>query len=613
MTEGMKYIAKLNKRGSVPGLDNIKALLEGLDHPERSVPVIHIAGTNGKGSTLAFIESICRRAGLRTGKYTSPAITSYYERFQMDGENITEQTFEMLLMRVKSVSDRIEKELSLYPTAFEVETAVAFCYFAHADVMLLETGMGGRLDATNVVSAPMVTVLASISMDHMQYLGQTLTEIAREKAGILRSAVTCVSSPANTKQKQPEETIVECCQKVGAPYVTAGTYKILKSDAVHTVFLYEDIEYTIHMPGLFQVDNAVTAILAVREAAHCAERFSWPNDIVREHWLHAKEELQKASVIRDGLQAAAWQARFERMKAPVEIYMDGAHNEDACIRLRESIEQYFKGRYLIFIIGVLQDKEYGKMMNVMAPLAKEIYTVTPDSERALSAEALAHVCEKYCNSVTVCENMGQAYAGAKAACERIPEHRPVILAFGSLSYLGELKRCICSMENMDRFNRLLHDEEVIGSFEKLETLEQERIYCRHGLCHALDVARIGYIMMLEAADAVVSKEMFYVAALLHDLGRVKQYESGMPHHAAGAELAAHLLSKYAFTEEEKNAVCGAIAMHTHTDAPEVKEDAVSILAKYLYLADKKSRNCFCCGAQASCNWSEEEKNYDLFI
>ena len=614
MTKGMEYIAELNKRGSVPGLDNIKALLKRLNHPECNVPVIHIAGTNGKGSTLAFIESICRQAGLRTGKYTSPTIASYYERFQIDGENIPEETFEALLMRVKAVSDEIERELNLYPTAFEVETAVAFCYCAQADVMLLETGMGGRLDSTNVVPAPLVTVLASISMDHMQYLGNTVSEIAREKAGILRPGVACVSNPANARDEKLEMTIRECCNQVGASYVTAQDYEVTKSNADHTVFIYEDARYEIHMPGLFQVDNAVTAILAVREAVLSIESFAWKKETVKKHWETAANAIRKGDVIREGLAAATWQARFERADTSVELYLDGAHNVDACVRLRESVEKYFTGRYMICIIGVLRDKEYEKMMGEMAPLADEIYTVTPDSPRALPAYALAGECEKYCDEVTACDSVGQAYAGAKAAYWRRQDDKPVILAFGSLSYLGELKKCmIPNPKAMDRFNQLLHDNEVIACYKRLDLLEQNRIYCRHGLCHALDVARIGYIMMLEAEDVPVSKELFYVMALLHDLGRVAQYEQGTPHHEAGVRLAEHLLSKYAFAEEEKTAVCEAIAGHNDKAGDNITCDNMSGVAEYLYLADKRSRNCFCCAAVDSCNWSEEKKNYDLFI
>ena len=433
MIEGMKYIAKLNKRGSVPGLENIQALLALLQHPECKVPVLHIAGTNGKGSTLAFIESICRQAGLKTGRYSSPTIESYYERFQINGENITEEVFEELLMQVKEAADVLERERHLYPTAFEVETAVAFLYCGQADIMLLETGMGGRLDSTNVVPKPLVTVLASISMDHMQFLGNTLEAIAREKAGILRQGVPCVSSPANKRDARLEQTIRACCEQAGASYVTGSSYSILESDARHTVFLYEDEQYEIHLPGLFQVDNAVTAILAVRELAA----------VFNSHCQTAVRAMQEKAVVKEGLANATWQVRFERIPAPVEIYLGGAHNEDACIRLRESVEQYFAGRYIIYIVGVLKDKEYGKMMELMAPLADEIYTVTPDNARALEASLLADVCERYCSQVCACGSIGQAYERAQAAYETKTTKSPVVLAFGSLSYLGELKQCIC--------------------------------------------------------------------------------------------------------------------------------------------------------------------------
>lgn len=450
------YIAQLNKRGSIPGLDNIRRLLTRLGNPQENIPVIHVAGTNGKGSTIAFMEGILREAGFRVGKYTSPTIASYFERFQIDGKNMDEEVFYKLLSRVKQEADEMEAFEGLFPTAFEVETAVAFLYCQDVDIMLLETGMGGRLDSTNVVSKPLVTVMSSISMDHMAFLGDTLEKIAMEKAGILRAGVPCVSNPANIRV---EKVLCGACEALGAPYISAvkseqdiaadidvqdnetqflskPDYHMIDADSRHTRFVFQGMEYEIYLPGLFQVENAVTAILAVQQACR-----------------YLKPQLAKDTrCIKRGLARAVWPFRLEHVAEEPDIYLDGAHNEDACIRLRESIASFFADRPKIFIVGVLKDKEYDKMMAWMMPLASGVFTVTPNNPRALEGSILAEVCQKYCGHAVSCDNLEQAVQQATALCERLSHesieceenngNSPVIIAFGSLSYLGELKKWI---------------------------------------------------------------------------------------------------------------------------------------------------------------------------
>lgn len=612
MTEAMQYIENLNQRGSVLGLDNIKALLKVLGHPEYRVPVIHIAGTNGKGSTLAFIEHICRQAGLVVGKYTSPTIDSYYERFQIDGENISEHAFSEYMKQVMAAVEIVEAK-GLYPTAFEVETALAFLYCGQADIMLLETGMGGRLDSTNVVPEPLVTVIASISMDHMQFLGDSLGMITREKAGILRPYICCVSNPSNTKSPEIDGMLRTCCEQVQAVYVpVTDPYTILEADERHTRFTFQHQEYEIHMPGLFQVENAVTAIKAVQAAA-----VAWMAALADDgrggsvfprspHIDQGIACLTKAQVIRAGLADTKWPVRFEHIDAPVDLYMDGAHNEDACIRLKESVERYFRHRYVIMMIGILKDKAYETMMKIMAPLAQEIYTVTPQNARGLDGAVLADVCRQYCDRVTSCGSLMHA---CRAAFDSGAEHRdknPVILCFGSLSYLGDMKREVQRIQGMNRFIAIFQDSEVKDRYERLGKLEADRKYCRHGINHALDVARIAYIRVLENGQDI-SKELIYITALLHDLGRVEQYENGISHHEAGAQFAGKILDRHGFSEEEKQMICQAIAVHE--DQTQVSR---SPLGNVIYLADKESRCCFACEVQASCHWDDTKKNMKLF-
>ncbi len=415
--ESMEYMEQLNERGSVLGLINIQRLLEILENPQNQVPVIHVAGTNGKGSTIAFMESILLEAGFHVGKYISPTVFSYLERFQIDGRYMDEADFAKYLTKVQQAVLQMEASEGLFPTAFEVETAVAFLYCKDkADIMLLETGMGGRLDSTNVVDKPLCTVLASISMDHMQFLGNTIEEIAREKAGILRTGVACISNPAN---ERVEQVLRNACEEVGAVYQT-GKAIIQSVDTDGTTFVFQNTQYEIHLLGAYQVDNAVTAIMAVQAAARVLGR---PID---------------EAVIEVGLRKTKWAARLEKISEKPDFYVDGAHNIDACICLRQAVETYFTNRKKIYIIGVLKDKEYEKMMALLAPTADAIFTVTPENSRGLSAEVLADVCGRYCAHTICVGDLAKAVAQAKEFAKPYGE-AAVILAFGSLSYIGSIQ------------------------------------------------------------------------------------------------------------------------------------------------------------------------------
>ncbi len=414
--ESMEYIAKLNERGSVLGLENIKRLLERLDNPQNRVPVIHVAGTNGKGSTIAFMEGILREAGYKVGKYISPTIYTYLERFQVNGIYMSELDFAHYATLIKKEVDVLEAQ-GLYPTAFEVETAIAFLYCKdNSDIMLLETGMGGRLDSTNVVDRPLCTVLASISKDHMQFLGDTLEEIAMEKAGILRTGVLCVSNAANVRV---EDTLKSVCESICAEY-RMGLAHIISQDKEKTKFSFDGENYEIHLLGNYQVDNAVTAIMASQEA------------------MKRLDGELSVSTIQAGLKKTKWSGRMEQVGEYPDFYVDGAHNVDACSRLKTTVGTYFGDCEKIFIIGILKDKEYEAMMQIIAPEACVIYTVTPQNARGLDGNLLAQVCRKYCNHVNAMESLDEAVKVAKELALST-DKKSVVIAFGSLSYIGSIK------------------------------------------------------------------------------------------------------------------------------------------------------------------------------
>lgn len=432
--EAYKYIKKAEGAGIVPGLSNIKELLARIDDPQDSVNVIHIAGTNGKGSIFAFLEYILREAGYRVGRYISPTIFTYLERFQINSEYMTEEEFAEIMETVGAAAEGMEADGLSYPTAFELETAMAFLYFKKkkVDFLLLETGMGGRLDATNVVKKPLCTVLASISMDHMKFLGDNLSSILREKMGIFRPGVPCVAYELEGDLRQE---YLDKCNELKAPAVIcefADVKDTVRVGSRDTEYIYAGKPYTISLKGIYQVYNSIVAI----EVAKTLNIY---------HGYHITDDE-----IREGLAAACWKGRFEQVGNDPEFYIDGAHNVGGWQSLAQNVREYFKGRKLIYICGVFKDKEYMKMLDIMSPYSDTLIAVTPPNEgRALPKEELAQAAKEYFSDVYTAGSIQEAakqaleLAGGKNDCDRKisdDSDGTVILAFGSLSFIGELSK-----------------------------------------------------------------------------------------------------------------------------------------------------------------------------
>ncbi|MCM1495767.1 MAG: bifunctional folylpolyglutamate synthase/dihydrofolate synthase [Bacteroides sp.] len=417
-SEAMNYMTEKNKLGSVPGLERIQALLLRLGEPQNQCKVIHIAGTNGKGSILAYLDAILQDAGYRVGRYISPTVFCYLERFQVNGRDMEAAVFADYLTRIRIVAEDMEADGITGLTAFEIETALAFLYFQEqqVDFVLLETGMGGRQDATNVVKRPLCTILAAISLDHMNILGETVAEIAYEKAGIVRDEVPCVIYPEN---EEAMSVLQKQCSlhniKPILPDLTQLT--IIKEDLYWEEFDYKKVKYKIGLLGKYQIYNALTAIEVI-------EAVKKQVDI----------DLDNVNIQR-GLHNARWRGRFEVLQRSPYVIRDGAHNIEAARCLREQLTKHFTNKRIIYIIGILKDKEYDAMLALLVPLACRVYTVTvPDNSRALPAEELARVVRRYCRDVIPTESPEQAYELARA--EAAPED--VILAFGSLYYIGRI-------------------------------------------------------------------------------------------------------------------------------------------------------------------------------
>lgn len=433
--EAMEYVESLQQYGSVLGLENMQRLCERLGNPQNELKFVHIAGTNGKGSVLAYVSTILQSAGYKVGRYISPTLFDYRERFQIDGKKITQSGLCKYLDQVKEVADQMVGEELPHPTPFEIETAVAFLYFLdkQCDIVVLETGLGGRLDATNIIQTSLCSVFTSISMDHMAVLGETLEEIAVEKVGIIKEKSCVVSLRQKTEVMQ---IVKQVATKKKCRMLIADTSraKQVKYGLKTQHFSYDKYKNpTITMPGQYQVDNAILAV----EVIGALQKSGFPV---------TEEQLRK------GLMETTWIGRFSVIGQKPLFVVDGAHNEDGAARLAEAIRFYFTNRRIIYIMGILKDKEYDKIIRQTFEFAEHIITVTPpNNERALHGYELAQTVQEYHESVTVADSLQEAVEIAYLLTGRDKE--TVVIAFGSLSYLGEL---INIVEHRDTIRRDSH-------------------------------------------------------------------------------------------------------------------------------------------------------------
>ncbi len=433
--EAMEYVEELRQYGTVMGLGTMRELCARLGDPQDDLKFVHIAGTNGKGSVLAYVSTVLQEAGYRVGRYISPAVKDYRERFQVDGRMISQLALCRILEQVREAAEAMAAEGLAHPTAFEVETAVAFLLFRdkHCDIVVLETGLGGAQDATNVVKNTLVAAFTSISRDHMDLLGDTLGEIASVKAGIIKNKCYVISA-----RQQPEamKALRQAAAAQRAKFFTADASRArnVRYGTEKQRFSYDkykDVE--IAMLGQFQTENAVVAL----EIIGALGRLGYPV---------TEEQLRR------GMAQARWPGRFDVIGKKPLFIADGAHNEDASLKLAQSIRFYFPDRRIIYIMGMLWDKEYDKVIRNTCDLAEHIITVTPPvPERALHAYELAQAAKQYHGSVTAADSVQEAVELAYLLAGQ--DRECVIIAFGSLSYLGGLMYIV---EHRDTIRRDLH-------------------------------------------------------------------------------------------------------------------------------------------------------------
>ena len=421
-TEAIEYIEHVPWQGTRLGLERTQTLMEKLGHPERALRFVHIAGTNGKGSTAAMTASILRAAGYTTGLYISPFLQVFNERMSVNGEMIRDDELGALTQQVRAAAETMEDA----PTEFELMTAIAFLFFLQrrCDLVVLEVGMGGRLDSTNVIPAPEAAVICNIGLDHMKELGDTVEKIAFEKAGIIKSGTTAVLYQQDSDGAA--EVVRAVCRRCGAELHEADFSALVPlEDSIHGQrFSYrEHRDLSIRLLGRHQLKNAAVVLETV--AVLRGRGYAIP-----EHAVH------------EGLAAAVWPGRFEVLRTDPVFIADGGHNRQCAQAVAEALRTYFPNRQILMVMGVLADKDYDSMLRILAPFGKRFYTVTPDSPRALSAAELAEKLKPYGKPTDVCS--GAAEAAAKAL--RDAHQDDIICSVGSLYMTGEIRTAVLGTE-----------------------------------------------------------------------------------------------------------------------------------------------------------------------
>lgn len=402
--ESMDYLRGLTKFGINLGLGRIEELLRRLGDPHRSgVKIVHIGGTNGKGSTTAMLSEILREAGCRVGSFTSPHLHSYTERYRINGAQIEPEQAAALLSELRPHLDAMVAEGYEHPTEFEVSTALAFMYFARekVDYLLLEVGLGGAIDSTNVAPS-MLSVITNVAMDHMDYLGHTIREIAAVKAGIIKPGIPVVTAAFGDGL----QVIEKVCAERGCRLTRVGrdvTWKAVSHSLGGQRFSVAGLKgpynnLTIKLLGRHQLVNAATAIAATENLIDTGAVIS-------------------AEAVRNGLAFSTWPGRLEILRCKPLTIIDGAHNFEGARSLHCALDEYFQGKSMVLVIGMLGDKEREKVVGELAPLARAVVVTRPNSPRAgnwreLAGEARRYAPEVYCHeSVEDALNKAEALAG----------------------------------------------------------------------------------------------------------------------------------------------------------------------------------------------------------
>ena len=417
--QALQFIHRRRTTDVGAGLHRITALLEQLGNPQKGLPFIHIAGTNGKGSTATMLASVLKEAGYKTGCFTSPFVFDFRERFAINGCMISKEELVALTRQVQQACDRLTEQ----PNEFEVVTAIGMLWFKaqQCEAVVLEAGLGGRYDATNVIRDPLACVICSISMDHTALLGDTLEQIAKEKAGIIkpeRPVILYAPNPAEAVEViRNEATAMNAPLIMGQP-----TQGICHQEGC--TFTYKGVDYTLSLRGAHQINNAVTAIETL-------------------HTLKAEGAITFTEAqVQAGLQKAYIPCRLECIGKDPYIYADGGHNREGIDSLVAAMDQMETLKDPVIIFGMMKDKPYQYAIQKLAMRAKAFLCVSPDLPRAMTTFDLKNIADLYCDDCVACDSYRQAAALAKEKCGR------AILVAGSLYMLGDMTQELKKVFNL---------------------------------------------------------------------------------------------------------------------------------------------------------------------
>ena len=413
--EAVEYIHSVSWKGSIPGLTRITELCEKLGNPQDGLKFIHVTGTNGKGSTCAMTESILRHAGYKTGLFISPYIRFFNERIQIDGIPVSNETLARATEEVKKHAE----QMCELPTEFELLSAIAFLIFKweRCEIIVLEVGMGGRLDSTNIIKDPLLSVITGVSLDHTAILGETVEKIAEEKAGIIKP--NCPILYGDKNEGSVAEIIRKKAEKNNSPiyFCDKSEIEVEKADldgSVITFGAYKRVK--IPLLGLYQTENAARVLKLI--------------DVLNDYGFDISEKA-----IRDGLQNVRWQARFEKLCSYPLVLYDGSHNPEGIDAAVKTLSHYFGNEKINILTGVMSDKDYLEMARNLSPLADTVYTVTPQAPRSLPSDELADVYRQCGASAVDCKTVENGY---KIAFWDSKKRNKALVCLGSLYMYSEV-------------------------------------------------------------------------------------------------------------------------------------------------------------------------------
>lgn len=420
--QAVAFVHSAYQFGSKLGLENMQGLLAEMGNPHLGLRYIHVAGTNGKGSTCAFLSQVLIEAGYKVGTYVSPFLEYFNERIQINRHSISD---EQLVVHAESVRLATLNRVSAgqaHPTEFEIVTAIGFSYFnaMGVDIVVLEVGLGGRLDATNVIPMPLASVITPIGFDHMQYLGNTIGEIAKEKAGIIKGGLVISAAQASEAGDVISNKAQETEAKLIWSHHDRVDQRLYLADKTH--FVYRELTFTMQLLGSYQVQNACTAI-----------------DTLMTLRDEGKVSFADCDLVR-GIASAQWAGRFEKIHENPPVYLDGAHNVHGITAFKESMLHYHGDKRRIAVFGMLKDKDPELVLGMIAQSFETIYTVVPDNPRALTHLELHEILDHI------------GYSGRRERIENLEliphivntykDQDLILYCFGSLYYIGEVRKLL---------------------------------------------------------------------------------------------------------------------------------------------------------------------------